>query len=156
MRLTKRTTYAIRILMYCAANDERLSHVPTIASVFGVSKLFLFHILRPLTQAGLIETIRGRNGGIRLARAAKSISLLDVVTRTEDGFSMGECRVDNYGTGSCPLTDQCAFHEALSAALGSFFDVLRGHSIQDLISARATVRQLLGINEISAARALQL
>ena len=60
MRLTRQTNYAMRILMYCAANDGRLSRIPEIASAYSVSELFLFKILQPLVEAGLVETVRGR------------------------------------------------------------------------------------------------
>lgn len=53
MRLTKQTNYAVRMLMYCAANGEKLSRIPEIARAYGVSELFLFKILQPLTRAGL-------------------------------------------------------------------------------------------------------
>ena len=67
MRLTRQTNYAIRILMYCAANDGRLSRIPEIASAYGVSELFLFKILQPLVENRLVETVRGRNGGVSSA-----------------------------------------------------------------------------------------
>jgi len=70
MRLTKQTNYAIRMLMYCAANEGRLSRVPEIARAYSVSELFLFKILQPLVAAGLVATVRGRNGGVRLGREA--------------------------------------------------------------------------------------
>jgi Rrf2 family iron-responsive transcriptional regulator len=50
MRLTRQTNYAIRILMYCAANDGRLSRIPEIAAAYSVSELFLFMILQPLVE----------------------------------------------------------------------------------------------------------
>ncbi|HAO2891974.1 TPA: iron-responsive transcriptional regulator RirA, partial [Escherichia coli] len=63
MRLTRQTNYAIRILMYCAANDGNLSRIAEIAHAYTVSELFLFKILQPLVENGFIETVRGRNGG---------------------------------------------------------------------------------------------
>ena len=91
MRLTKQTNYAVRIMMYCAANGDKLSRIPEIARAYNVSELFLFKILQPLHKAGLVETLRGRNGGVRLGKAAKDITLFDVVRVTEDSFSMAEC-----------------------------------------------------------------
>lgn len=144
MKLTNKTNYAVRILMYCAANEGRLSRTAEIAKAYGISQPFLFHILRPLTEAGLVETIRGRNGGVRLGRAASEIDLLDVVTVTEDSFSMAECSEEDTPT-KCPLTGGCGFHSALSNALYSFLSVLQQHSIQDLISIRPGIRRRLGI-----------
>ena len=86
MRLTRQTNYAMRILMYCAANDGRLSRIPEIATAYSVSELFLFKILQPLVEAGLVETVRGRNGGVRLGRPADKITLFDVGLARIDGI----------------------------------------------------------------------
>jgi Rrf2 family iron-responsive transcriptional regulator len=142
MRLTRQTNYAVRILMYCAANDGKLSRIPAIAEAYGVSELFLFKILQPLVENGMIETVRGRNGGVRLARPAARITLLDVVRVTEDNFAMAECFEND--AAECPLVDGCALNEALRKALGAFFDVLEGYSIDDLVRTRP-MRSLLGI-----------
>jgi len=145
MRLTRQTNYAIRMLMYCAANDGKLSRVPEIARAYGVSELFLFKILQPLVENGLVETVRGRNGGVRLGRAAKDISLFDVVRVTEENFAMAEC-FENDAT-ECPLVDSCGLNSALREALNAFFGVLMKYSISDLVKARPNVRVLLGLDE---------
>jgi len=111
MRLTKQTNYAVRMLMYCAANEGKLSRIPEIARAYGVSELFLFKILQPLNKAGLVETVRGRNGGVRLGKPAEKISLFDVVRVTEDSFAMAECFED--GAVECPLVDSCGLNSAL-------------------------------------------
>ncbi|MDR6432304.1 iron-responsive transcriptional regulator RirA [Brucella pseudogrignonensis] len=145
MRLTRQTNYAIRMLMYCAANDGKLSRVPEIARSYGVSELFLFKILQPLVEHKLVETVRGRNGGVRLGRAAKDISLFDVVRVTEENFAMAEC-FENDAT-ECPLVDSCGLNSALREALNAFFGVLMKYSIDDLVKARPNVRALLGLDE---------
>ena len=143
MRLTKQTNYAFRILMYCATNTDRLSRVAEIAKAYQVSEPFLFKILQPLTEGGLIETVRGRNGGVRLAQPAADISLLDVVRLTEDNFSMAEC-FDN-DASECPLLDTCKLSAALREALNAFFEVLAKYSIADLARPSDTLSFLLGI-----------
>ena len=151
MRLTRQTNYAVRILMYCAANDGRLSRIPEIAAAYGGSELFLFKILQPLVEHGLVETVRGRNGGVRLAKPAAAISLFDVVRVTEDNFAMAECFEND--EVECPLVDSCGLNEALRKALAAFFDVLAGYSIADLVATRPNMRSLLGI-DLSQPRAL--
>ncbi len=146
MRLTRQTNYAIRLLMYCAANDGRLSRVSEVAAAYSVSELFLFKILQPLVENKLAETVRGRNGGVRLARPASEITLFDVVRVTEENFAMAEC-FENDAT-ECPLVDSCALNEALRKALGAFFEVLQGYSIEDLVKARPSIRDLLGIPDL--------
>ena len=146
MRLTRQTNYAIRILMYCAANDGRLSRIPEIAAAYTVSELFLFKILQPLVEHKLVETVRGRNGGVRLARPAAEITLFDVVRVTEENFAMAEC-FENDAT-ECPLVDSCALNEALRKALGAFFEVLESYTIEDLATARFSLRDRVGINDL--------
>ena len=146
MRLTRQTNYAIRILMYCAANHGRLSRVSEIAAAYSVSELFLFKILQPLVEARLVETVRGRNGGVRLGKPATEITLFDVVRVTEENFAMAECFEE--GATECPLVDSCALNEALRKALGAFFDVLASYTIEDLVKARPSMRDLLGIGDL--------
>ena len=146
MRLTRQTNYAIRILMYCAANDGRLSRIPEIAAAYQVSELFLFKILQPLVENRLVETVRGRNGGVRLGKPADEITLFDVVRVTEESFAMAECFESD--SSDCPLIDSCALNEALRKALGAFFEVLEAHSIHDLVKARPAMRDLLGIGAV--------
>ncbi|WP_157016199.1 iron-responsive transcriptional regulator RirA [Mesorhizobium xinjiangense] len=145
MRLTRQTNYAIRILMYCAANDGRLSRIPEIAAAYSVSELFLFKILQPLVENGFVQTVRGRNGGVKLGKPATDITLFDVVRVTEENFAMAEC-FENDAT-ECPLVDSCALNSALRQALGAFFEVLAGYTIADLVKDRPDMRNLLNINE---------
>jgi Rrf2 family iron-responsive transcriptional regulator len=144
MRLTRQTNYAIRILMYCAANEGRLSRIPEIAAAYTVSELFLFKILQPLVENKLIATVRGRNGGVRLARPAAEITLFDVVRVTEESFAMAECFEND--AADCPLIDSCALNAALRKALGAFFDVLESYTIADLTKERPSLQLLLGID----------
>ncbi|SKA32644.1 iron-responsive transcriptional regulator RirA [Consotaella salsifontis] len=145
MRLTRQTNYAIRILMYCAANTEgRLSRVGEIASAYAVSELFLFKILQPLVEAGFVETVRGRNGGIRLGRPADEITLKEVVQATEESFALAEC----FETGAvdCPLINSCSLNAALKAALDAFLNALGGFTIQSLVAERGSIRARLGLD----------
>lgn len=148
MRLTRQTNYAIRMLMYCAANDGQLSRVATIAEAYSVSDLFLFKILQPLVEAGFMETVRGRNGGIRLAVPANTISLLDVVKTTEENFAMAECFEDD--GSDCPLIGSCALNSALREALNAFFAVLGGYRISDLVEPNPMLAPLLGLDITTA------
>ena len=124
---------------------ELRSRIPEIARAYGVSELFLFKILQPLTKAGLVETVRGRNGGVRLPKPASAITLFDVVKVTEDSFAMAECF--EAGEIDCPLVDSCGLNAALRKALNAFFEVLQGYTIDDLVKARPQINFLLGLEE---------
>lgn len=151
MRLTRQTNYAVRMLMYCAADAQNLSRIPDIAKSYSVSELFLFKILQPLAKAGIMETVRGRNGGVRLARPADQITLLDVVKTTEDNFAMAECFEND--ASECPLVDSCGLNSALRRALNAFFEVLSEYTIDDLVKARPDINALLGLDELVPASA---
>lgn len=152
MRLTRQSTYAIRTLVYCAVNSPDLSRIADIARAHAISELFLFKLIKPLVENGLIETVRGRKGGIRLGRPATEITLLDTIKLTEESFAMAEC----FEGGSdvlCPLADNCDLSGALHEALAAFFEVLDGYTIADLAHKRVSLRQRLGLGleELSAA-----
>ena len=152
MRLTRQSSYAIRTLIYCAVNAPGLSHVADIAKAHAISELFLFKLIKPLVEGGLIETVRGRKGGIRLGRPAAQITLLDTVRLTEENFAMAEC----FEGGSdlhCPLAGACDLSGALHEALAAFFDVLASYSIADLAEKRKTLRLRLGLEELTAIEA---
>ncbi|MEM9108081.1 MAG: iron-responsive transcriptional regulator RirA [Pseudomonadota bacterium] len=149
MRVTKQTNYAVRMLMYCAADPNELSRVPEIAKAYGVSELFLFKILKPLVKSGIIETVRGRNGGIKLGRPAEDITLFDVIRVTEDSFAMAECFEND--AADCPLVDSCALNSAWREALNAFLEVLSHHTIADLSASRFDIGSRLGLDSLPSA-----
>lgn len=129
--------------MYCASNQPELSRIADIASAYSISELFLFKLIKPLVANGMLETLRGRKGGVRLGRPASEINLLSAIKLTEDNFALAECF-----TGkdiACPLVDQCAFNGALNEALEAFFAVLDSYTIEDLVKNRMIMRGLLDI-----------
>ena len=145
MKLTRQSSYAIRTLMYCAVNEPKLSHVADIAKAHSMSELFLFKLIKPLVEAGIIETVRGRHGGIRLGRPASDITLLDTIKLTEESFAMAECFEG--GDVACPLVDVCDLNAALREALGAFFGVLESYTIADLVEKRVSLRERLGLSD---------
>jgi Rrf2 family iron-responsive transcriptional regulator len=144
MRLTRQSNYAIRTLVYCAVNAPELSRIADIAKAHAISELFLFKLIKPLVEAGLLQTVRGRKGGIRLGRPAADITLLDTVKLTEESFAMAEC-FEGGSDVACPLVDNCDLNGALREALGAFFEVLDSYTIADLASKRRHLRDRLGL-----------
>ena len=140
MRLTKQTNYAIRMMMYCGSNDG-LSRISAIANFYNLSETFLMKILQVLTKAGLVESVRGRNGGIRLAQPAEAIRLGDVIRVTEDGFALAECFESD--EPECPLVSSCGLNHALNEALSAFMAVMDGYTIADLTNNERNLHVLL-------------
>jgi Rrf2 family transcriptional regulator, iron-responsive regulator len=143
MKLTRQSSYAIRTLIYCAVNEPELSRIADIAKAHAISELFLFKLIKPLVENGLLQTVRGRHGGIKLGRPASDITLLDTIRLTEENFAMAECFEG--GDISCPLVDSCDVNSALREALGAFFEVLESKTIADLANKRRSLRERLGL-----------
>jgi len=142
VRLTRQSNYAIRTLVYCAVNQPGLSRVADVAKAYSISELFLFKLIKPLVENGLIETVRGRHGGIRLGKPADQITLLNTIQLTEENFALAECFEDG---ADCPLIGECDLNGALREALGAFFTVLDGYTIADLASKKRSLRDRLGL-----------
>ncbi|WP_127751748.1 MULTISPECIES: iron-responsive transcriptional regulator RirA [unclassified Devosia] len=142
MRLTRQSNYAIRTLVYCAVNEPGLSRVADIARAYAISELFLFKLIKPLVENGLLRTVRGRKGGITLGKPADQITLLETIRLTEENFALAECFEEG---ADCPLIGECDLNGALREALGAFFTVLEGYTIADLAHKKRSIRERLGL-----------
>lgn len=150
MRLTKQTNYAVLALIYCATAEPALSRVADIAARFRISEPFLFKIVTPLIDSGMLESVRGRRGGIRLGRQAGRINLADVVRLTDDSLVLFEEAAPGGQIGR-EMTG--GYADALDSALAAFLRILEQYSIADLAAAPG-LRTLLGLDETPAAPSL--
>lgn len=132
MQLTRFTDYALRVLIYLGANSERLVTIKEIAEKHGLSENHLMKIVHKLATRGYIETVRGKGGGMRLARRAEMINLGEVVRDTEENMDIAECF--EASTQSCVLLPSCALKSVLVEAKKSFLATLDAYSLSDLIS----------------------
>lgn len=135
MRLTAYTDYTLRTLIYLAMQRERLVTIQDIADLHGISKNHLMKVVYQLGQQGLVETIRGRNGGMRLAREPADINIGDVVRGSETDFTMAECF--DAASNSCTLAPGCTLKGVLGAATAAYLDVLDAVTLADLVAPRA-------------------
>jgi len=136
MRLTRYTDYAMRVLLYLGARPDRLCSIAEIAKAYAISQNHLMKVVNDLVNAGYLTSIRGRNGGIMLARPAPLINVGEVVRHTEDGFDLVDC-------GSCIIAPACGLTSALAKALSAFLAVLDGYSLADLLDRREAMQMLL-------------
>ncbi|MEP3277022.1 MAG: iron-responsive transcriptional regulator RirA [Stappiaceae bacterium] len=152
MRLTQQANYAVRTLMYCAARPpEEISKIPEIARTYGISETHLFKVLKILVDHGYVQTLRGRNGGIRLAYSADRILLGEVIRAAEENFNLAECF--DASKQDCPLLNSCTFNRVLNEALVAFFSVLDQYTIADLAEDKDKLQALLNMGEITQALA---
>ena len=130
MRLTAMTDYSMRLLMYLGRHPERLCTIAEIARAHGISEPHLMKITHRLAQAGWIETTRGKNGGMRLARQPEDISLGAVVRDMENDLALVQCLG---GTSDCILAGQCGLTGIMQGALDKFMAHLDGYSLADIL-----------------------
>jgi Rrf2 family nitric oxide-sensitive transcriptional repressor len=141
MRLTYYSDYALRVLMYLAMNSDHLVTIQEIADAYGISKNHLMKVAFELGKKGFIETMRGRNGGLRLAKKPEELRLGDIVRATEDDFTIVECFDREKNT--CPITAACRLKGALSKALLAYLAVLDEYTLGDLTQRNAPLMRLL-------------
>jgi len=137
MHLTQWTDYALRVLMYCAAyeNREQPVTISEIAEAHGISRSHLTKIVRQLAALELLDTTRGRGGGMRLMRAPQDIVVGAVVRATETNFEMVECLGSGHST--CRISSNCNLKGALEHATRAYLAVLDAVTLADLVPVRA-------------------
>ncbi|MDZ7840541.1 MAG: Rrf2 family transcriptional regulator [Gammaproteobacteria bacterium] len=145
MRLTQHTDYALRVLMQAGLSNGRLIRISDIADTFGISRNHLTKIVHQLGARGYLETVQGRQGGIRLARPPASIVVGRVVRDFEEGFALVECF--DRDRCACRIQPACVLKDALGEALESFLAVLDGVTLADLLAPRRTLHTLLTVPE---------
>jgi Rrf2 family nitric oxide-sensitive transcriptional repressor len=132
VRLTKSTGHAIRILIDCARAGDGLIKVAELSGRLGITQQNVFKIVNLLARAGLIEAMRGRNGGVRLARAAHLIRISDVVRATE----VTRVAIEEGGQAG-PRSRGHGVNRVFDDALEAFIEVLDRHTIADMLKSRA-------------------
>jgi Rrf2 family nitric oxide-sensitive transcriptional repressor len=149
MRLTTRTNLAARTLMFCAANDEQFVRTSDIAERCNASINHVARVVQKLQAEGYLETLRGRTGGIRLAKPANQISIGAVFRIFETDIPFAECfdQVRN----TCPLAATCRLRSYVVRALEAFYHELDMVTLEDLVRGNCGLMDLLAMRpEISA------
>lgn len=141
MRLTTRTNLASRILMACAVNDGSTVRTAEIARKCNASVNHLLQVVNQLQSSGFIETVRGRNGGLKLARPMAQISIGDVFRIFEAGAPFAEC-FDPIGN-TCPLSEVCRLRSYISRALEAFYHEMDMVTLADLVKGNCGLTALL-------------
>ncbi|MGB3388619.1 MAG: Rrf2 family transcriptional regulator [Pseudaminobacter sp.] len=150
MRLTVYTDYALRMLMYLAVKEDGLATIADIAESYGISRTHLMKVAHQLGVAGYIETVRGRQGGLRLARPSRTISVGEVVRCTEPDMALVPCLEP--ANGHCTILVCCQLRTALQRARMAFVSVLDEYTLHDLVVHGAPMRDLLGITTLQKPR----
>lgn len=171
MRLTVYTDYSLRVLTYLGLRADRLCTIGEIADAYGISHNHLMKVVHQLGRFGFVETVRGRSGGLRLARAPEAIRVGDVVRRMEDDFEIVACFAggssggngggnggssggENRPHGGCVIAPSCRLAGVLDEALHAFLAVLDRYTLADLLASPARLmRHFPGLAETAPAPA---
>lgn len=143
MRMTLHTDYALRMLIYTALRPASVATISDIAKAYALSRNHLLKVALTLRDIGLIETVRGRSGGIRLARDPREINIGTVVRLVEEDFAVVECLAP--GGGSCAITPACRLKRLLREALAAYLAVLDQYTLADIVRHKSPLLSLLGI-----------
>lgn len=112
MLLSSACVYGLRASLYLASTSgESYVSITQISDELEISRHFLTKVLQQLTEAGLMESMKGPNGGVRLQRPAEDIHLLEIVAAIDGMAILTECALGLPGCGiakPCPLHDQWA------------------------------------------------
>jgi len=147
VKLTRYTDYALRVLMHVAARPERLSSIGEIARGYGISQNHLMKVVHDLRKSGYVAAVRGRTGGIRLARPPSEINVGEVVRHTEEGFDLVDC-------GSCVIARGCGLTGVLKEATRAFLAVLDGYTLADLVESRVDWLSAFGLPSATVSPAI--
>jgi len=132
MQLTAHTDYALRVLIYLTRHPNQLITINELADFFSISKNHLVKVVHRLGLKGFVRTVRGKGGGICLARPAAQISVGSVVREIEPHFQIAEC-FNPQKQGNCAIQSQCGLTALLGRAVQQFLGELDKSMLSDLV-----------------------
>src|SRR3954452_21624446 len=141
MRLTLWTDYALRTLIYLGVKGDSLATIAEIAEGFDVSRPHLMKIVNRLGAQGYVDTVRGRKGGIKLARPPAQIRVGAVIRDTEEDLAVMGCLSE---LGFCQIEECCVLRRALREATLAFLEVLDRYTLADLLAPDRRLAESLG------------
>jgi Rrf2 family nitric oxide-sensitive transcriptional repressor len=142
MRHTSHADYALRVLAYLRVAPHRRGSVGEIATAHRVSRTHLDKVVRRLAAVGLVETTRGRAGGVRLVRDPSTITVGEVMRTMDSDFAVVECLGP---VRYCRIAGVCGARDVFSRALDAYFAVLDEASLEDIASNDHGLRGALGM-----------
>ncbi|WP_028467578.1 Rrf2 family transcriptional regulator [Nisaea denitrificans] len=141
MRLNTQTDYALRLLMHLAVNSSRLVTIQEVADRFSISKNHLMKLASTLTREGFVTSVRGRSGGLKLARPSERIPVGSIVRCMENDFALVECFQAE--RGECLITPACRLKGVLNGAVAAFLAELDRCTLSDLVQNNVPLERML-------------
>ena len=132
MLISLQADYALRMLMYVARGHSEGKTFVTreIAEQQRIPRVFLTKIVAYLSSEGLLETHRGKGGGIALGRKPEDINMLKVIEAFEGSLAFNECSTD---PAACALSQECVVRHVWQEAEDHVRNFFRSKSLADLL-----------------------
>lgn len=140
MRLTTFSDYSLRVLMYLALQREQLATIQAIAEAYGISESHLMKVVHQLALSGVVETVRGKGGGLRLAREPSQIRIGEVVRQAEGDGPIVECLSDD---ARCCIAPACRLAGVLVRAFDALYAELDRYTLADLVARPGELKRIL-------------
>jgi Rrf2 family protein len=146
MFYTKSAKYAIQTMIYLAVKENQgLIMVSEIANAYDIPKSFLSKITRTLRKYNLINSTRGRNGGIKLAKSKGLIYINDILLAIDGPESIEpKC---GFGYDSCPEKFPCPFHHRWKNVIMQIHDLMETETLGNLVDDVMERNYLPGLKE---------
>ncbi len=141
MRLTSFSDYSLRVLMYLALEPKRLATIPEIAAAYGISENHLTKVVHKLGRSGVVDAIRGKGGGVRLAREPHEVRLGQVLRTTEGSAAIVECLSPE--ANACRIAPVCRLTGILVEGLDALYASLDAYTLADLVPRPGLLGSLL-------------
>ena len=142
MYLTRHADYTMRLLIALAVEPDRTATIQEIADRFGISRNHLMKVANGATRAGYVEGVRGRSGGLKLAKNSSEIGIGQVLRTVED-WNLVECFEKH--SNRCRITQGCGLRPILKEATEAFLAVLDQYSLADVVRKKSVLIQMLGL-----------
>lgn len=149
MQLSLHTDYALRLLMLLAAEPDRLHTIEEVARRYRISRTHLMKIAMVLVEQGWVHSVRGRGGGLRLARPSAQITVGAVVRQTEERLLPLDCLGPT--PSGCVVASGCRLKRVFGEAIGAFMAVLDGCTLEQVAGTPEMANRLLHLLSVSAA-----
>src|SRR4029079_12884041 len=111
MHLTKFSDCSLRVLIYLALHTDRPVSVGEISRAYRMSSHIVVKVVQALSADGVVTSVRGRHGGVRLNRPPEQVNVGALVRRYEPTWDLVECF--DPPTNTCPIAPACGLKGAL-------------------------------------------
>jgi len=138
MRLALQTDYALRTLMYLAAQETRAT-VDEVAELFGISRAHVAKVVNQLSRLGFIRSIRGIGGGIELTRSPAEIAVGEVIMAFEGNMHLLDCTGSD---GVCVIESFCKLKTVLSEAERIQIEFLNGITLEQVLPTKRQLQRV--------------